>query len=232
MSRYAPWWATALLAAAAALLALNLLERDVYEGGTLRPPEDGAGSEADAACARLVPDRLLHPCSRCGECAHPVEVVESRRTLTLQDRDGWYRLFWAAPETYHYEDPVFLAAGLRGRTAGDPHGTWRVRARLGPPVRSLSPEHACGQIPARFELEYVLFTSETPIDEISASPAPHLRVPRVLGAWAYRYDVPYRPSVLYFGWRLAADPRVETARCACGPSGAFPSNPDRREDRR
>jgi hypothetical protein len=232
MRRAAPWAIAALLAAANALLVLNLLERDAYVGASPRPPEPGAGPESDAAFARLVPDRVVHPCPRCGECAHPVDVVENRRELTLEDRDGWYRLFWAAPEIYHYEDPVLLAAGLRQRTAGTPLGAWSVRARLGPPVRGPAPEHACGEIPAAFALEYALFTSESLIEETSASPHPHLRVPRVLQAFAYRYDVPHRPAVLYFGWRLASEPRLQTARCACGPSPGAAPHPSDREDRR
>ncbi|HXG62649.1 MAG TPA: hypothetical protein VNO22_14865 [Planctomycetota bacterium] len=218
MRRALPWTAAVLLAAANVLLLFNVRERDAYDGGRLLPPEGAEGPENDSAFARLLPDRIVHPCPRCGECAHPLEIVENRRTLTLEDRDGWYRLFWAGSETYHYGDPVFLAAGLRNRTAGEPRGSWRLRARPGPPVRGPAPGHACGEIPSLVELRYALFTSETPIDEIYVSPAPHLRVARAIQALAYRYEVPHRPPVLYFGWRLAEDPRVETARCLCGPS--------------
>ena len=142
------WPLTALLGAAIVILVLNLLERDVYEHGELAPPPPGSNvPDDDALFTRLFPREFVHTCATCGECRHPYEIVENRRAMSLRDRDGWYRLFWARDETYHYDDPVYLAAGYQNRTAEDPSGTWLIRARIGPPAHASSAPHTCPEIP-------------------------------------------------------------------------------------
>jgi hypothetical protein len=216
MKRAAPWALKGLLAFAVVVLLLNLREKDYYDGGSLTPP-GGDGPALDNLLPSLLPPTVVHPCPTCGECTHPVEIEENRRTLTLRDEDGWYKLFWAGGETYYYDDLVFLAAGLLNRTARDPAGSWILRARLGPATHARAEPHPCGESLSGFLVKYDLFTSETPIPEEALSQGP-LRVARVVQALARSYDRPHRPATLYFGWRLPDAEALVTlpAPCPCG----------------
>ena len=71
-----------LLSVGILLLVLNLREADDYEFGTLAPPAKGSNvTPDDFAFQRVFPEfRFTHVCSGCGECVHPFEVIENRRT--------------------------------------------------------------------------------------------------------------------------------------------------------
>src|SRR5262245_32851417 len=154
MKRALPWAVVGLLAFLVVVLLLNLREKDYYDGGSLTPPADD-GASLDNVLSSLAPRTLVHVCPKCGECTHPVEIFENRRTLTLRDHDGWYKLFWAGDDTYYFEDPIFLAACLQNRTARDPAGEWRIAARVGPATHAKGEPHACGEILREFHVQYV-----------------------------------------------------------------------------
>lgn len=199
-------------AAAIALLLLNIFERDIYEFGRRRPPKD----RSVPLITQVLPERLVHACTACGECTHPIEVLESRRLLSIRDRDGWYRLFWAADETYYYEDPVHFAAEFANATAQEPRGDWTIRARIGPATHAAASPHECGTIPGIVELEYRLTVAEEPPEERSASAAGSpLKISDTFPLLSYRYDVPHRPSMLHFIWKLARPPRIDAVPCRC-----------------
>ncbi len=201
------WPLTALLGFAIVILVLNLLERDVYEHGELAPPAPGNNvDDQDPIFQRLRPREFAHACPACGECRHPLEIVENRRVLSLRDRDGWYRLFWARDETYHYDDPVYLAAGYQNRSADDPSGTWVIRARIGPAVHAPSAPHACTETPGERGWVYELFTRDHPIDEARGE----------IQALVYRCRDENRPPVLHLGWRLTGTIEHSISPCPCG----------------
>jgi hypothetical protein len=162
MKASAPWIGAALLAGVAALLVLNLRERDHFVMGSL---------EAVDAHDPPLPPSWSHEA-----CEHPLELLESKGRLTLRDRDGWHRLFWAGDETYYYQELTHLAAELANPTASDPRGSWRLIVRPGP--------GACGRTFPAETLTYALEVTETP------RPA----------ALTYSYSVPHLPAMLSFVW--------------------------------
>ena len=162
MKASAPWIGAALLAGVAAILVLNLRERDHFVMGSLEPLE---------AEDPPVPATWTH-----GACEHRLERVEARGRLTLRDRDGWHRLFWAGDETYHYKELAHLAAELANPTASDPAGRWELSVKPGP--------GPCGAALPAETLVYALKVSETP------GPA----------ALTYSYAVPHLPGTLSFVW--------------------------------
>ncbi|HEX7898658.1 MAG TPA: hypothetical protein VF950_12915 [Planctomycetota bacterium] len=174
MVKRLPWILTGAMAVGALLLWLNLRERDQFEMGSLEPV-DGA-AEAAQDLERLPPLTVRH-----GDHEHALEVVEQRRTLTLRDRDGWYRLFWAGDEIYHYKELVHLAADLQNATAVDPTGTWRIRVKA-----AAAP---CGTPPPVADLLYALRVSDGATDGIPAL--------------SYRCLAAHLPTVLDFTWVLA-----------------------------
>lgn len=207
----------ALLAFAIVVLLLNLGEKDYYEGGSLVPPRGDNVPGDDGTFRRLVPETIAHPCPSCGDCTHPVEILENRRVLTILDHDGWYKLFWAGDETYYYEDFALFAASLRNSTARDPRGAWTIRGRLGPPTHGASPAHSCTAVPGEFALEYTLAVSDSPLaPEPPFQTGTPLSVPTVIDWFPYYMDRPHLPAIRYFGWRLARPPSVPVAPCACG----------------
>ena len=209
MSARAPWAVAALLAAGAVVLVLNLREKDYYDHGSLAPVDPSAAKD-DPVLYRLVPETFVHACATCGDCAHKVEVVENRRELALRDHDGWYRLFWAGDETYHYEDLVYLAAGLQNRSARDPRGRWVVRVRLGPAAHAPAGPHACGAVPAEATLEYALVAGEAPLE-----PVPLDALPGGYLAWpVLEQEMPADGRILHLGWRAEA-PRLSAVPCPC-----------------
>lgn len=210
MSARTPWVVAALLLPVAAVLLLNLREKDYYDHGSLTPVDPFAAKD-DPVLARLVPDAYVHPCPACGDCTHPVEVVENRRELFLHDHDGWYKLFWAGDETYYYDELVYLAAGLQNRTAQDPRGRWFLRLRLGPARHGRVEAHRCREIPAEVTLDYTLVAGDAPL-----APAPLEGFPEAFRAWpVLTQEQILDGRLLHLGWRADA-PRVETAPCPCG----------------
>lgn len=209
MSARAPWVVAALLLPAAVLLVLNLREKDYYDHGSLAPVDPFAAKD-DPVLYRLVPETFVHPCPACGDCTHAVEVVENRREMSLRDHDGWYKLFWAGDETYHYEDLVYLAAGLQNGTGRDPHGRWFLRLRLGPATHARVEAHACRDIPAEATLDYTLVAGDAPLE-----PAPLEGFPGVFRAWpVLTQAMPPDDRLLHLGWRADA-PRVDASPCPC-----------------
>ena len=198
MRAMAPWILFPLGAFAVVVLILNILERDVYAFG--KPPESPTPvvDENDPVFRQILPDHVEHPCDTCGTCSHPVETIESLRILTVIDHDGWYRLFWAENDTYWFDDPAHLGEAFRNPTAETCRGTWTIRAKVKAP-------HACREIPDTIRLRYELFMSEDPIDLDPVPMKPVLEPPKTVPMMTYRYDdLPHRPPLLHFGWRLDA----------------------------
>ncbi len=202
MRKALSWILPVLLAMVALLLFLSLQEGDFYGPGKPEPPPGSNVEGDDEMFRRLLPREIVHPCPVCGECKHPVEVIENRRVMRLRDHDGWYKIFWAGDDVYFYEDGPAFAGNLRNPTARDPGGTWTIRAR---PARLA---HDCPSLPREISLEFELFTSERPIEGVPAQ-VPGLPFPLLTAAeWlAYRYERPPLPPVLYFGWRRKSRPR-------------------------
>jgi len=210
MSARAPWVVAALLVPVAVVLLLNLREKDYYDHGSLAPVDPFAAKD-DPVLARLVPSAYAHPCPECGDCTHPVEVVENRRELSLRDHDGWYKLFWAADETYHYDDLVYLAAGLQNRSAREPRGRWFIRLRVGPARHGRVEAHRCREIPAEVTLDYALVAGEAPL-----APLPVDGLPDAWRSWpVLAQEQILDGRLLHLGWRADA-PVVRTAPCPCG----------------
>ncbi len=204
MGRVVPWILTALGGFLVWILMLNLREKDYYEGGS---PTPVAGDPAsDPAFHALIPSELKHSCPACGECVHPVEVVANRRTLTLRDRDGWYRLFWAGDEIYHFEELQQLAACYENRTAEAPEGTWMLQYRAGPAVHPKAAPHDCGSLPPDSIRIYRLR-----VDEIRAGEQ-HPSRPGLV----YPYSGNKLPPLLHFGWELSATSDLPSSPCPCG----------------
>ena len=209
MKAAVPWLLTAFGAFVAFILFLNLRERDYYEGGSLAPVAgDPAG---DPVFSLLFAPEIRHSCPTCGECVHPVEVVENRRTLQLHDHDGWYKLFWAGDETYYFEELQHLAACYENRTAEDPRGEWVIRTRVGPAAHGGGEPHECGAIPARTEYRFELVVQDHPIVELA-----QFDLPPALPVITYRYDGDKLPPFLYYGWRPASPPNAGAIPCPCG----------------
>lgn len=209
MSPRAPWAVAALLLPAVVVLALNLLEKDYYDHGSLAPVDPAAGKD-DPVLARLVPSTFTHACPTCGDCTHPVEVVENRRELRLRDHDGWYKLFWAADEVYYYEDLVYLAAGLQNRSARDPEGAWMIRLQLGPAAHGAVAPHDCPSIPAETTLDYRLVHGPAPLE-----PAESGRFPGVFAAWPVLAQEQIADGrLLHLGWH-AHRVTITPAPCPC-----------------
>jgi hypothetical protein len=205
-----------VLTAAALLLALNYLEPDAYENHLPGPPPPGPNVDADdGALWRILPSKVIHACPVCGDCTHPVELLGSRRTMSLVDHDGWYRLFWAGDEVYHFDDPVFLVAATTKRTAGAASGRWTIKARVGPGSHDpAAAPHACTEVAREVELDYAL--------EVGPDPAPAgsfeqagLQVPG-LNTWLLqRIDTKSGPRFVAVAWRLASSPKLGRGPCNC-----------------
>jgi hypothetical protein len=183
------------------VLVLNILDRDAFDGGTATPlPQMGMGE--DPIAPGLVRETVSHMCPTCGECVHPVEILESRRTLTLVNHRPWYKLLGVGDQTLYYEDPVFLAACMQNRAARDPRGEWTITARVGPAKHPASGPHDCSELMNQSALTYELVTSE-------AAPL------GAVGVFSYSYVSSRLPSTLHFGWQLRG--KVDTRfPCSCG----------------
>jgi hypothetical protein len=203
MKAAVPWLLTAFGAFVAFILFLNLREKDYYEGGSLTPV--AGDPAADPVFHSLIPSEFRHACPTCGDCAHPVEVLENRRTLSILDHDGWYKLFWAADETYYFEELQQLAACWENRTAEEVKGTWTIVLRAGPALHAATPAHSCTRMPVDTVRHYVLAAQNTPFEPQD----------RVQPAIVYRYDGDKFGPFVHFGWRLAGN-EVSGVSCPCG----------------
>ncbi len=200
-----------LLAAMVVILLLNHLEVDEYPEGinpTLSIPDD---------LPKWLSPILFHPCVFCEICPHRFETAECRLFVTVTDRDGWYRLFWAGAETYAYDDPALVGAALRNRTAELAGGTWTIRGRYAPAAPA--DPHPCpavaGDVDLRFRLKRGTYPG--PADP-ALDPSGTLAVPRRI-LW-FRY--PFPPDrVDDFWWELEnPDSFAGTKKkpCACSAS--------------
>ncbi len=219
MKRVLPWVLIPLLGFLILCLALSTREIDFYDHGSLAPVE--GDPSLDPVFPRLIAQEYRHACPTCGECVHPIEIVENKRTLALRDYDGWYKLFWAADETYHFEDPIFLAANLENRTARDPSSRWTISATSGPATHAKVAPHDCGMVPTHIFLHYRLLTSEAPIRDESIPHLSEVGAAERAQAFVREYDRPHLPSVLYFGWESAQSGKSEVegfswSPCSCG----------------
>lgn len=212
MRRIPPWIPVPALGFIAATLVLSLLEGDTYPEGKLERPAPMEVPDDDPVFRRILPSQFVHACPACGECTHPVETLRNRRALSLPDRDGWFKLFWAGDDLYHFEDPVFLAASMANPTAGEPRGTWSIRARVGPARHGDSGPHACTAAPSEIALDYELVVSEPPIQEARAGPSALFAQ---FDWFTYGYHVARRPSLLHFGWRAVPPPELAALPCPC-----------------
>lgn len=182
----------AALTAAAILLALNYFEPDTYENFT--PPPSGANVDKDDGLLwRVLPEAFVHPAPDGKQCRHPMELVESRRVMSLTDHDGWYRLFWAGDDEYHFDDPVFLVAAMNKRTSGAAQGRWTIRARAA--------AKPCGLKTEEISLDYVLEVGPEPAAAESLEIA-GLNIPRVVTWLVQRVDTANGPRLVTVAWRL------------------------------
>ena len=196
------------------LLVLNLREADDYEFGTLTPPAKGSNVTADDfAFHRVFPEfKFTHVCSGCGECVHPFEVIENRRTMSMRDHDGWYKAFWSADEQYYYSDPIhMLADWMKNRTAENPRGAWKIRLRAAKATHRSAPPHDCGQIPREIALSYELVSTEDPLEESFHSGDGPMKIVRTF-SWFTSKPADKQMSL---GWRLVGTPVVDAAPCPC-----------------
>lgn len=182
----------AALTAAALLLALNYFEPDTYENFVPAPSGPNVDKH-DGLLWRVLPEAFLHSGPDGKPCRHPVELVESRRVMTLTDHDGWYRLFWAGDDEYFFDDPVFLVAAMNKRTSGAAQGQWTIRVRAASKTCGLKTEEA--------SLNYVLEVGPEPA---AAEPVDiaGLSVPRVLTWLVQRVDTANGPRLVTVAWRL------------------------------
>jgi hypothetical protein len=185
----AAWIATAAMAAVAVLLWLNLREVDALEFGSAEPVDGRA--EAAHDLRMLLPRSTSHAAPGGAPCEHALEVVEQKRDITLRDPDGWYRVFWAADDTYHYKELVHLAADLQDPAVVDPAGTWTLRVRAKP--------EPCGAPPGEASVTYRLLVTggDLPLGD----PGP-LGMRATVPALAYRNSAPHLPAILSFAWVL------------------------------
>lgn len=186
---------------------------DEYPGGSLVPVTQDLTGHNELAV--LFPETVTHPCPACGECVHPVEIVENRRTVTLRDHHRWFQLFKAADRIYHFEDLVALAHCLHLPSARDPQGEWRITGRVGPAKHSKGPPHECGTLPVTVTATYELVVGPAPIARVeSAVAAPWALAESVQVLQFLEKDSP----MVYLAWRLAPGLSVAATPgpCPCG----------------
>jgi hypothetical protein len=195
------------------ILILNLREAHDYEFGSLKPQGNGSNvTPDDFASQRVFPEfRFTHACAGCGECVHPFEVVENRRTLQMLDHHAWYMLLWAADKIYYYSDPIHMLADWgRNRTAENPAGTWTIRLRAGSATHRSAPSHDCGAIPREIAVTYELVSSPDPLEETYHSGDGPIKI---LRTFSWLTTNPGKPMSL--GWQIVGAPVVDAAPCPC-----------------
>jgi len=198
------------MAATVLVLVLNYLEVDRFPDGLPAPP-----GPINADASSWLGAVLRHPCPQCGECAHRLELEECRLQVTVTDRDGWYRLFWAADDVHFYDDPALVGGSLWNPTAELTGGTWTIRGRYVPAV-PMKP-HPCPAAAESFHLKYRLRrgafsgTGEPVVD-----PSGTLAAPRIIFWFSYRFPEDRQDD---FWWELENPSTFAgTSRlpCSCG----------------
>jgi len=205
--------AIAVLAAAVVILFLNLLEVDDYPPG-LTPEEAARPGDLPPWLSPV----LLHPCEVCQVCSHKFESAECRLAVTVIDHDGWYRLFWAGSETYVYDDPAYVGAALRNRTAELAGGTWTIRGRYAPEHKA--DPHPCPAAAGAVDLRYRLRRGRYPgPGDPALDPSGTLAVP-LRPLW-FRY--PFPPDREDDFWWELENPEsfagTKPMPCTCSASG-------------
>lgn len=203
--------AVVVLAAVVAILFLNIREVDDYPPGlTLEEAARPAGFPP------WLPPILIHPCEACQTCSHKFETAECRLAVTILDRDGWYRLFWSAPETYVYDDPAYVGAALRHRTAELSEGTWTIRGRYEPDHKAAA--HPCPAAARDVDLRYRLKRGSFPgMGDPAPDPSGTLAAPRRVQWFRYRFP-PDREDD--FWWELEnPETFAGTVKTPCPCSG-------------
>lgn len=170
-----------LKAAAVWILVLNLQEVDYYPGG-MPDPRLTTGPDPEMAKSYL-PLSFMH-----GSCTHAGTVVRNEMEFSLVDVDGWYRLLWSGPETYHYDDLAFFLQGMECSTATHPSGRWRLRIEY---ARSCSEN-----VPAAIELDYRLSLGACPEDEFGTDETGLLKFGRRFGGAMRRFETRFAGAVL------------------------------------
>jgi hypothetical protein len=197
----------AALAATVLILFLNHFEVDRFPEGLRGPP-----GPLNADAPSWLEDRLAHPCPHCGECAHLREMEECRLQVTVTDRDGWYRLFWAAPEVYIYDDPALVGGSLWNSTAELTGGTWRIRGRYVP--EAAKEPHPCPAAVRAFDLKYRLRRGAYPgPGNPVLDPSGTLAVPGNFSWFSYRFPKDRQDD---FWWELEVAPKWVSGPCDCG----------------
>ena len=226
-----PWFVFPLLTFGIIILVLNIQERDYYDHGISVSVEEGADPPLSRVPTdgpyhqSLILDSIAHFCVTCGQCVHSVVLEESRRSLSIIDEDGWYRLFWSYDDTYSFEDPVYLAEAMRNPTARSPLGHLSLRYKVGPALDSGHPDHPCDEVVSDFTLYYILRTSDQPVDPKPVGPLLQSEgelegMRETSPLLSFRYDDhPDRPPVLHYYWQRVLDGvgGLSSLRsCACG----------------
>lgn len=197
----------AFLAAVIVILVLNHLEVDDYA-----PSSD---FRFDEDLPSWISPTLTHPCETCGACSHAFAISECRIRITVRDRDGWYRLFWAGAETYTYDDAALVGRALRNRTSELVGGTWTVKGEYTPGDKP--GKHGCTPAAHRMELTYRLRRDPFPgIGDPVLHPSGTVAIPRRV-LW-FRYSFP-PDRVDDFWWELESPDAFEQAQakpCPCG----------------
>lgn len=190
------------LVVALAVVVLNLLENDVFLDGSTAPPTEAINT----APPGWLPAAIEHDCAECGKCEHKLEIVRNQITLKVHDRDGWYRLLWAADDEYYYDEGAKFAAVLKNPTAHSPEGAWVIEGRYAAPKH----DHSCGleTMIDLFELRFRLVTSTQ--QPYRADPFP-TRVDWM----SFRYEEEGAEAVVPFTWLLDLQ-GMNQAPCPCG----------------
>jgi len=191
---------------------------DEFPGGSLAPPPVDDPTK-DNELARLLPSELTHACPTCGDCVHPVEIVESARTLRMRDHHHWFQLFKSADRFYYFGDLIALASCMNVRSARDPWGEWKISARVGPARHPKGAAHDCGQVPSTLSMTYELVVSAESIPDAPAAFAAPFPIAGSAQMLVFQYGKPPETSTLNFGWRIAAGAPPGTAPrvpCDCG----------------
>ena len=134
-----------------------------------------------------------------------MELTRNRLELSIQDEDGWYRLFWAGDDVHYYDDPVYFGVSLQNLTAHSPAGVWEIEGSYAAPKH----DHRCGESVNTFFLKY-RFTTDAPEKTDGQQPFPE----KVF--WmTYSLRFEKRREVVKFGW-IRESQLFAQVQCLCG----------------